>query len=287
MIAIGGVFGLFYYAGEGPFEQAHLEAQNERLRGQFEKLNAKFEELDQTLAEIEKRDDSLYRTLFGTEPVPENIRQAGIGGAERYKHLRDHPNSELLLRTHSRLDRLKKKLKVQKNSFRELAQIAQQKKEFMTHVPAIRPIREDRIDRIASGFGRRFHPVYRILKMHEGIDFTADIGTPVHATGTGVVKRVEKDRVGYGHNVLIEHGHGFKTLYAHLSEFKVQEGEKVKRGEVIALTGNSGTSTGPHLHYEVKEDGKTVNPVNYFFSDLTPKEYARVVERAEKTRRSL
>ncbi len=287
LITGGVILAFFYYVGEGPFAQAHLEAQNQRLQEQFEKLNERFEELDQSLAEVEKRDDSLYRTLFGTEPIPENVRQAGVGGTDRYEHLRDHPNSELLVRTHSRLERLKKKLKVQKNSFNELAKIARQKRELMTHVPAIRPIREDRIDRIASGFGRRFHPIYRILKMHEGIDFTADIGTPVHSTGDGVVKRVEKDRAGYGHNVLIDHGHGYKTLYAHLSEFDVREGEKVKRGEVIAFTGNTGTSTGPHLHYEVVEKGKKVDPVDYFFSDLTPKEYARVVEIAEETRRSL
>lgn len=287
LIAVGGLFGLFYYLGEGPFKQADLKERNEQLRDQFKQLNAQFNELDQTLNEVEERDDSLYRTLFGTEPIPANIRQAGVGGTDRYEHLRDRPNASLLVRTHSRLDRLAKKLKVQKNSFQEITKIAEQKREFLTHVPAIRPMRDDQIDRIASGFGRRFHPIYRILKMHEGIDFTADVGTPVHTTGDGVVKRIEQDRAGYGHNVLIDHGHGYKTLYAHLNRSKVQEGENVKRGDVIALSGNTGTSTGPHLHYEVIEKGQKVNPVDYFFGDLTPKEYARVVKVAEETRRSL
>jgi murein DD-endopeptidase MepM/ murein hydrolase activator NlpD len=286
-IAVSAVFATFYYLGEGPFQRAHLEEKNQALLEEYEKLNQEFQELEGTLSDIRERDDSLYRTLFGAEPIPENIRQAGIGGVDRYDHLRDRPYGELLAKTHSKLDRLRKKMEVQERSFRELTQKAHQKQEFFTHVPAIQPVREDRIDRIASGFGMRFHPIYRVLKMHAGIDFTMDVGTPVHVTGDGVVEHVERDRSGYGHNVLVDHGHGFETLYAHLSEFEVREGEKVKRGEVIGLSGNTGTSTGPHLHYEVIEDGKKVDPTDHFFSDLSPKEYRRVVKAAERNERSL
>lgn len=286
-IAAALLLGLLYHFGEGPFQYGHLQEKNEKLLQRYEELNAKFQEVEGTLSEIQKRDDSIYRTLFGVEPIPDNIRQAGIGGTDRYQHLRDQPYGELLTRTHSKLDRLEKKLEVQERSFEELTEKAHEKKEFLTHVPAIRPIREDRIDHIASGFGMRFHPVYRVLKMHSGIDFTVDIGTPIHATGKGVVKRVERDRSGYGHNILIDHGHGYETLYAHLSGFKVREGAKVDRGEVIGLSGNSGTSTGPHLHYEVIEGEQKVDPVNYFFSDLTPKEYDRVVQAADRNQRSL
>ncbi|MFB6257246.1 MAG: peptidoglycan DD-metalloendopeptidase family protein [Flavobacteriales bacterium] len=283
LITLGGL----YVTGNAPFKRLHLQKENQRLLKQYEKLNREFKKVDRTLAKVQKRDDSLYRTIFGAEPIPQNVRQAGVGGADRYKHLRDQPHSQLLVKAHSKLDQLKKELKVQKNSFQELMRLARQKRKFMTHVPAIRPLREDRIDHIASGFGMRFHPIYRVLKMHSGIDFTADIGTPVHVTGDGVVTRVEKDRAGYGHNVLVDHGHGFETLYAHLSEFKVKKGDKVQRGEVVGLTGNTGTSTGPHLHYEVIRDGKKVDPVNHFFSDLTPKEYRRVVNAAERAKRSL
>ncbi len=278
---------VLYYSGEPPFEYAHLKQENQRLLERYEKLNQKFQEVEKNLQTVQKRDDSLYRTLFGVEPIPQNVRRSGIGGVERYQHLRDEPRSKLLIKTHSKLDKIEQKLKVQKRSFNELMKKAEQKKRFLTHVPAIRPMREDRIDHIASGYGMRFHPIYRVLKMHSGIDFTADVGTPVHATGAGTVKRVEKDRSGYGHNVLVDHGHGYKSLYAHLSDFKVREGERVERGQVIGLSGNSGTSTGPHLHYEVIEKGKKVDPVDYFFSDLDPNEYQKVVKAAQRSERSL
>ena len=286
-LAVGLCFGVLFYLDQGPFEQAHLQEENQRLLEQYKELNQEFEKVNNTLQTVQKRDDSIYRTLFGVEPIPENVRRAGVGGADRYEHLREQPHSELLVKAHSKLDRLGQKLEVQKRSFQELMRTAKKKRAFMTHVPAIQPIRDDRIDRVASGYGMRFHPIYRVLKMHSGIDFTADIGTPVHATGDGKVERIERDHSGYGHNILIDHGHGFETLYAHLSDFKVREGEAVKRGQVIGETGNTGTSTGPHLHYEVIEEGRKVDPVDHFFSDLTPKEYQKVVQAAERSRRSL
>lgn len=289
----GAVFSIFaalavFQYGELPLPgNEHLQKENQRLLERYEDLKVQLEEVDQTLARVRERDDSLYRSIYGAEPIPENVRRSGIGGTDRYKHLKGTPYSELLVHTHSKLDQLDKQLRVQEESFEELMGLAREKKDFLTHIPAIRPIRSDRVNRVASGFGKRFHPVYRIFKMHEGVDFTVDVGTPIHATGDGVVKRVEKERAGYGRNMVIDHGHGYETLYAHLNRFKVKEGQKVKRGEVIGLSGNTGTSTGPHLHYEVIRNDKKVDPVDFFFNDLDPGEYEKVVKAAERSERSL
>ncbi len=282
-----GIFGILHLLGGSPLEFYHLRQENQRLLEQYENLNQELQNVDRMLGRIQERDDSLYRTIFGTEPIPENVRRSGIGGTDRYKHLKGSSRSDLLVQTHSKLDQVEKKIEVQKNSFQELMGLAQQKKRSLTHIPAIRPVREDRIDRVASGYGRRFHPIYRVFMMHEGIDFTLDIGTPIHATGDGVVKRLERSRAGYGRNIVIEHGNDYKTLYAHLSEFKVEKGQRVERGDVIGLSGNTGTSTGPHLHYEVIEDGEKVDPVDHFFHDLNPKEYQRLVKASERVERSL
>ncbi len=287
--AMAGLLGLLYASNLfGPSSKVReLQREKKLLEQQYVAMNEHLEQMDQTLAMIQSRDDKIYRTILQTEPVPENVRQAGVGGVDRYKHLKGYDHSKLVVRTNQKLDQLSKQLKVQSRSFEKVMDLARDRKDLLASIPAIRPVPDDKVERLASGFGMRIHPIYKTMKMHSGVDFTSDIGTKVHATGSGVIEKIERKKKGYGMNVTIDHGHGYKTLYAHLHKFRVKVGDKVKRGEVIGEVGNTGTSTGPHLHYEVIKDDKKVDPINYFFNELSPEEYERVAEIAAHTRTSL
>jgi murein DD-endopeptidase MepM/ murein hydrolase activator NlpD len=264
-----------------------LKRENEQYAIQLDLLNKRVDKLSKVLEDIENRDDNIYRTIFEAEPIPSEVRKAGIGGADRYEDLKGYQNSQMIIETAQKIDRLSRELYIQSTSFDEVYRLAKNKAKMLASIPAIQPISNKSLKRIASGFGYRIHPIYKTWRMHTGIDFTAPIGTPIYATGDGVVERKKGKMTGYGKVVVIDHGYGYESLYAHMSKIIVKPGEKVKRGQVIGYVGNTGRSTGPHLHYEIKKNGKPVNPVHFFFQDLTPEEYEKVIEIASRPNQSM
>lgn len=273
-IILNVVYGFFF---DTP-EEKLLKTENNHLVLQYELLNKKFEQVETVLADMQKRDDNIYRTIFNAEPIPLSVREGGFGGVNRYEHLEGYENSEMVIETSKRLDKLTKQIYVQSKSYDEVIELALKKEEYLASVPAIQPISNKDLTRTASGWGYRIHPIYKIRKFHYGLDFTAPTGTEVYSTGNGIVHTVEKSRRGYGNKIVIDHGFGYKTLYAHMSGFNVKRGQKVKRGDIIGYVGSTGLSTAPHLHYEVWVNNKKVNPINYFFNDLSADEYDRMIE---------
>ncbi|MCF8218151.1 MAG: M23 family metallopeptidase [Bacteroidales bacterium] len=264
-----------------------LERELAHTKLQYKMMNEQLDQLEEVLADLENRDDNIYRVIFEAEPIPDAERKAGYGGAERYKELQGYENTELLTKTAKRLDKLSRRLYVQSKSFDDVIEMARNKDEMLQHIPAIQPINNKNLKRIASGFGYRIHPVYKTLRMHDGMDFTAPPGTPIYATGNGKVVKPKGSMSGYGNYVVIDHGYGYKTLYAHMNKVIVKPWHSVKRGEIIGYVGNTGVSTGPHLHYEVRKEGKPVNPVHFFYNDLTPEEYEKVIEISSQVNQAL
>ncbi|MGY6744268.1 MAG: M23 family metallopeptidase [Cecembia sp.] len=266
-----------------------LRKENKELKFYYEMLEEEVGKMNQMLADLQHRDDNLYRIIFETEPIAPEIRNAGIGGSDRYRDIREKGinQEQMVISLHSKIDALKRQLYVQSISYDEVTEMALKKEEYWASIPAIQPILNEDLNLLASGFGMRIHPILKVRKMHTGVDFTAPKGTPIYATGDGVVKDVKTVFGGYGKYIEIDHGFGFVTRYAHMNDFAVKKGQKVKRGDKIGTVGNTGSSTAPHVHYEVIKDGRYVNPVNYFFKDLTPEEYDMILELASKENQSL
>ena len=250
-------------------------------------LSGKFEQIEKVIVDLEQRDENIYRTIFEADPIPSSIRNAGMGGVSRYDELESLTNPKIVKESFSKLDKLSKRVYVQSVSYDELVKLAKAKEEMLQSVPAIQPVRNKDLKHVASPFGFRIHPFYKVLKMHTGMDFTAPSGTEVFATGNGQIVRVEQGQRGYGNVVMIDHGFGFKTLYAHLSSISVRAGQRIKRGDVVGRVGNSGMSMAPHLHYEVLKNETPINPINFYFNDLTPEEYDRLIELAANSGQSL
>lgn len=256
----------------------------------YQDLRQKVDNLDKILAEMSYRDDNIYRVVLGSEPIDKSIREAGVGGAERYNDIRskDINHEELIVTLNQSIDKLRRKVYIESKSQDELVQIAENKEKLFAAIPAIQPVPKKQTVVLASGFGIRIHPIYKVRKMHHGIDFAAPIGTPIYATANGTIESVEVNLVaGYGNKVDIDHGFGYKTRYAHMHMFVVRRGQQVKRGDLIGYVGNTGVSTAPHVHYEVFVHGSQVNPVHYFFNDLNPAEYAKIIELASIENQSL
>lgn len=262
----------------GTPSERKLRRENRQLASQYEILNEKMNQMKTVLADLEERDDNLYRTVFEAEPISSAVRIQGVGGVDRYSELEGFDNSDLIIETAAQLDALSKRIYVQSKSYDDLINMAVNKEAMVSSIPAIQPISNKDLKRTASGWGWRIHPIYKIRKFHYGMDFTAPTGTEVYATGDGKVLQISKSRRGYGNKIVIDHGYGYRTLYGHLDSFNVKKGQKVKRGDVIAFVGNTGVSTAPHLHYEVRQNDKLVNPLNFYFNDLSPDEYERMIE---------
>lgn len=275
LVGIIGIFLAFQFV-DSP-KEASLKRENQQLAVQYELVNKRLTEIENVLYDVQRRDDNVYRVIFEADPIPSTMRKAGIGGVNRYKDLDGYASSDLVIATRKRLDHIAKQLIVQSESLDEVAGLAIRKQELLASIPSIQPIPNEKTE-ISSGFGERLHPILKIVKMHEGLDFTSPIGTEVHASGDGRVTFADYGTNGYGIHVIIDHGFGYETLYGHLSQLKVRNGQKVKRGDLIGLSGNTGLSAGPHLHYEVHKAGTPVDPANYLFNSLTPEEYARMIE---------
>jgi murein DD-endopeptidase MepM/ murein hydrolase activator NlpD len=255
-----------------------LKRQISEMNISLELFNKQLSDIESVLGDIQQRDDNIYRTIFEADPLNYSVREAGFGGTNRYKELEKLENSEIVIQTAKRLDIIKNKVLIQSKSYDDLVKMAVNKEKMLSSIPAIQPIANKDLERTASGWGYRIHPIYKIKKFHYGIDFTAPVGTDIYSTGDGVVEQIESSQRGYGNSIIIDHGYGMKTLYAHLVRFNVRKGQKVKRGDIIGYVGNSGLSTAPHLHYEVLRNNEKVNPINYFFNDLTADEYDRMIE---------
>ena len=268
-------FFLFLQFFETPVTK-RLKRENQQLLSQYNLMNKDIEKISKALEDIQMRDDNIYRVIFEANPIPSSIRMAGFGGANRYTKLESMDNSELIVSVAKKLDILTKQVYVQSKSYDEVVKMALGKEKMLLSIPAIMPVSNKDLKRTASGWGMRMHPIYRIPRFHYGMDFTAPTGTDVFATGNGIVKEIGRDG-GYGNIVVIDHGYGYETLYGHLLRSNVKVGQQVNRGDVLGFIGSSGASTAPHLHYEVMKNGQKVNPQNYYFQDLNPNEYEKMI----------
>jgi murein DD-endopeptidase MepM/ murein hydrolase activator NlpD len=253
------------------------------------KLSRDVDQLNERLQDVEKRDDNIYRVVLGAEPIDKAIRDAGVGGSDRYSDIREKDvlDQDLVIGLYEKVDKLRRKLYMESKSQDELVKLADNKEKLYAAIPAIQPISNKQLVALASGFGFRTHPIYKVRKMHSGIDFAASIGTPIYATADGKVVTVDVKFSGYGKLVEIDHGFGYRTRYAHMHDFAVRAGQHVKRGDLIGYVGNTGLSTAPHLHYEVLINGAQVDPVHYFYNDLSPTEYEKILELASIENQSL
>ena len=290
-MAFGLVFGvvvivLAYNFLKSPREKVLLN-EVEQYKLQFKIMNDRLDKVQKVLADVQDRDDNIYRVIFEAEPVPSEVRKAGFGGVDRYEHLEGLTNSDIVINTAKRLDEITSQLVVQSKSYDEVFKLAKNKEKLVASIPAIQPVDFHDLRRIGSLFGYRTDPFYKVIKFHEGIDFTAAIGTPIYATGDGVVTVAEYNSGGYGNKIMINHGFSYETVYAHLSKIKVKVGQHVKRGEIVGLMGNTGKSTAPHCHYEVHKAGVPMNPIYFFFNDITPAEYQAMLEMSSKPSQTL
>jgi len=268
---------LYSVAFDSPKEKG-LKRQISEMNLNIEIFNKQLDNIESVLNDMQQRDDNIYRTIFEADPLNHSVREAGFGGSYRYKNLEKIENSKMVINTAKRLDVISKKVVVQSKSYDELFDMAVSKEKMLASIPNIQPISNKNLERTASGWGYRIHPIYKIKKFHYGVDFTASTGTEIYATGDGAIEKIESSKRGYGNSIIINHGYGMRTLYAHMDHFNVKQGQKVKRGEVIGFVGNSGLSTAPHLHYEVFHNSERVNPINYFFNDLTAEEYDLMID---------
>jgi len=259
-------------------KEKQLRREISELSLQYEILNDKMDDISDVLGDIEDRDNNIYRTIFEAEPIPETVRKSGFGGVSRYKYLQGFSSSELMVETSERIDRISKQLYIQSKSFDEVAKLVKGKEQLLASIPAIQPISNKSLKHQPSGFGWRTHPIYKTQEFHPGMDFSAPQGTEIYSTGDGVVERADARAQGYGNHVVINHGYGYKTLYGHMLKYVVRNGQKVKRGQLIGYVGNTGLSTGPHVHYEVIKADKKINPINYYYNDLTPEQYQKLIE---------
>jgi murein DD-endopeptidase MepM/ murein hydrolase activator NlpD len=267
-------------------KEKRLQRELENMKIQYDILDERMDQHALVLEDLQRRDDDIYRVVFEAEPIPVSIRKAGFGGANRYKKLQGFDNSEMIKETAMRMDQISKQMYVQSRSYDEIVKMAEDKSKLLAAIPAIQPVANEELKRLASGFGFRVDPFTKARKMHYGMDFSAEIGTPIYATGDGKIIRADNSSSGFGNHIRIDHGFGYITVYAHLNDYNVRVGQRVKRGEVIGYVGNTGRSRGPHLHYEVWLNNEKLNPVNFYYGDLTPEEFNTVIQLANQPNQS-
>ncbi|GAB2765383.1 M23 family metallopeptidase [Salinimicrobium soli] len=271
---------------ETPKEKA-LKRELDNMTLQYELLNRKMDQVQQVLANVEDRDNNIYRLYFEANPVPEEQRLAGFGGINRYRDLEGYDNSKLIIESNKTMDMLIKRLVVQSRSLDEIVALAEDKEELLAAIPAIMPVKNENLKRMASGYGMRTDPFTKVRKFHYGMDFTAARGTPVYATGDGRVVRADNRSSGYGNHIRIDHGFGYVSLYGHLYKYNVRRGQRVKRGDLIGYVGSTGRSQAPHLHYEIFKDDQRINPINFYYGQLSPEEYDEILQQSQQENQSL
>ena len=289
-LATGTVFAVITIFLANKFLPSPIQKKQNRelevVKLQYELLNKKMKQVQTVLNDLQDRDDNIYRVIFEADPIPSSIRNAGFGGSDRYKDLEGYGNTQLMKETTERLDRITKQLYIQSKSFDEVVKMAKGKEKLIASIPAIMPLNNKNLKHAPSGYGWRTHPIDKTQEFHPGMDFTAEQGTPIYATGDGVVEIADANAQGYGNHVVINHGFGYQTLYGHMSKIATTPGKKVKRGDLIGYVGSTGLSTGPHVHYEVIKNGEKVNPINFYYNDLSPQEYQLMLELSSKSTQS-
>jgi murein DD-endopeptidase MepM/ murein hydrolase activator NlpD len=278
-------FAAFRFIGS-PQEKI-LQSQNRYLRDQYEDLAEKLNEIEIKLADLEKRDNEVYRSIFEADPIPDSARAQLEAEALEIAKIQRMASDQLVPSIQKTLDALLTRMKTQERSYQEVEDLVKDKETLLAHTPAIQPVHNRDLNRIASGFGYRIDPIYKTPKLHQGLDFTAPQGTPIYATANGRVSHAGNKGSGYGNHVIIDHGYGYQTLYGHMVRVKVSAGKSVKRGEVIGWVGNTGKSTGPHCHYEVIKFNQRIDPVYFFYNDLTPEQFDRLLKQAASNNQSL
>jgi len=267
-------------------KERRLSRELNKMKMTYGDLNKKMTNMSDILAELGEKDDNIYRVIFEAEPISPAVRKAGVGGSERYKDLEGFDYSDIMKETAKKLDNLYTKIGIQSMSYEELTSNIKNKSKMLTSIPSIQPVANKELKRIASGYGYRIHPVHKVRKFHRGIDFTAPNGTEVFATGDGKIVKASRSNRGYGNKIVIDHGYGYQSLYAHLSVIDVKKGQVVKRGEKIGSVGSSGLSTAPHLHYEVHHEDKAINPINFFHNDLDESQFEKMIQLANRSNQS-
>lgn len=280
MLGVAFLFAMLLFTFfKSPTEKAQAR-ELEYLKLRYEIMNDRLDEMELLMTDMEQRDNNLYRMMFEADPIPSSVRRSGFSDADRYADLYGYMNSGLVVSTARKLDVIASQLYHQSVSYDTLFWMARNKSDMLAHIPAIFPLKETEIKYVSSYFGYRPDPIYKISKFHSGMDFSSTMGTEVYATGDGVVFDVERNNWGYGNMVILDHGYGYKTRYAHLKKSAVRKGQKVKRGQLIGYIGNSGKTTGVHLHYEVLKNDVQVDPINFLYQDLTPEEYNQILEQS-------
>ncbi len=271
---------------ESPKEKV-LKRELENMKLNYDLLDKKMVLSQKILSDIQERDNNIYRIYFEANPIPEEQRKAGFGGVNRYKSLEGFDNSSMIIEATKNIDILSKQLYVQSKSLDEITTLVKDKEKLLAAIPAIQPVKNEDLTRMASGYGWRSDPFTKARKMHKGMDFTSPRGSPIYATGNGKVIRADSRSSGFGKHIRIDHGFGYVTLYAHLSKYNVKKGKKVKRGDLIGFVGSTGRSQAPHLHYEVRYNGNPINPINFYYGDLSPEEFKEMLLKASQEGQSL
>lgn len=263
-----------------------LMSENERLEEQYENLEGAARKLSQRLTELESRDNDIYRTIFEANPIPDSIRAQEMAQQKEWKLVNSMTSSELENSIVQTLNNLNNRMNNQDKSYSDITKFISNKEELLASTPAIQPVSNSDLKRVASGFGSRIDPVYKTIKFHAGLDFSAPQGTPIYATANGTIRTAGNLGNGYGNHVIINHGYGYETLYGHMFKVKVKSGQRVKRGEIIGWVGSTGKSTGPHCHYEVHKNGRPIDPIYFFYNDLTPEQFDRLLKMAASSNQS-
>jgi murein DD-endopeptidase MepM/ murein hydrolase activator NlpD len=264
-----------------------IKADNERLRYRYQDLSRIVQTIEQQMQELEKRDNTVYREIFEAKPIPDSARAKALEKQQEVAKVEGMENAELISSIYVSLNNLSSRVVSQKTSYDQLAVLIKNKELLLSATPAIQPVSNKDLNRIASGFGYRIDPIYKTIKMHAGLDFSAPQGTPIYATADGVIKIADHSNAGYGNHVVINHGYGYETLYAHMVRIKTRRGQRIKRGEIVGYVGNTGKSTGPHCHYEVHKNGQKLDPVYFFYNDLSPQQFDELLKRAKASNQSL
>lgn len=267
--------------------EAHLKEELAVMREQYKELGTQLDGVKQQVLSLQHRDDGIYRVIFEAHPIPDSARAGKLAKEKEITRLQNFEDQELVTKAQTDLADLEHRIQVQNLSYDQIDGLIKNKERMIAHIPAIQPISNRDLTRIASGFGYRIDPIYKTVKFHPGLDFAAPTGTPIYATGDGVVSFAGQNGDGYGNHVIIDHGFGYETLYGHMSKIKARRGQHVIRGQVIGYVGSTGKSTGPHCHYEVIKNGIKVDPVYYFYNDLSPEQFERLVKIASANNQSL
>jgi murein DD-endopeptidase MepM/ murein hydrolase activator NlpD len=276
----------FAFQFVGSPNEKYLRIQNAQLKQDFEDLNDSVAQIQMKMAELEKRDNSVYRSIFEASPLPDSARATFLEKQKEIARVERMSGNELVRSISLTLNNLKSRIAAQKSSYNEIAGLINNKEKLLAATPAIQPVSNKDLNRIASGFGYRIDPIYKTVKMHAGLDFTAAQGTPIYATANGVIKTAGNTGNGYGNHVVINHGYGYETLYGHMVRVKARVGQRVERGDLIGYVGSTGKSTGPHCHYEVHKNGQKLDPVYFFYNDLSPQQFDELLKRASASNQS-